>query len=191
MKKEELKEKLGEIIFALGEYYNKPLTADQIDMYSEDLLVLSPEELTFAVKKYRTIESNTFFPLPAALIALVRPKENTDLDIAREVSARIIESVSRFGSYRIKDAKKYIGELGWKVVERQGGWNTVCSELNEDNKATRQAQMRDLTLSIMKMSLNGTLDVPIGLPQAPMQKQIGSLVGVFSQQKSLGGQNEQ
>lgn len=181
-----LKEALGEIIFALGEYYDKKLTATQIEMYVEDLMVLSPEQLTFAVRKYRTIPENHFFPLPAKLIALVTPKENTELDLGREVAGRIIQAVSKFGQYLHEEAKEFIGQVGWKVVERQGGWSNVCSELNNDNKGMLQAQMRDLAISIMRMGSNGTLDAPIGIPQGPMQKQIGELVNKFSDKKAIG-----
>jgi len=185
-KPQNLREALGEIVFALGEYYDKKLTATQIEMYVEDLMVLTPDELVFAIKKYRTIPENHFFPLPAKLIALVTPKENSELDIGREVSGRIIQAVSKFGHNNSMEACKFIGDLGWKVVHRNGGWAAICSELNENNKGIMQAQMRDLAISIMRMSTNGTLDAPIGIPQPPMQKQIGQLVNQFSNQKTIG-----
>lgn len=181
-----LKEQLGEIIFALGEYYDKKLTATQIEMYVEDLMVLKPDELVFAIKKYRTIPENHFFPLPAKLIALVTPKENTELDLGREVAGRIIQAVSKFGHNNSTSACEFIGDLGWKVVQRNGGWAAICSELNENNKGIMQAQMRDLAISIMRMSANGTLDEPIGLPSGAMQKQIGQMVNQFSNQKTIG-----
>jgi len=149
-------------------------------------LVLSPEELTFAIRKYRTIPENHFFPLPAKLIALVTPKENSELDIGREVSGRIIQAVSKFGHNNSMEACKFIGELGWKVVHRNGGWAAICSELNENNKGIMQAQMRDLAISIMRMSANGALDAPIGIPQPQIQKQISELVNKFSDKNAIG-----
>lgn len=186
LKNKPIKEALGEIVFALGEYYDKKLTATQIEMYVEDLMVLSPEELTFAIRKYRTIPENHFFPLPAKLIALVTPKENSELDIAREVAGRIIQAVSNYGHNNIFSAEEFIGPVGWKVVKRFGGWASICAELNQDNRGTMTAQMRDLAISIMRMSANGTLDAPIGLPQGTIQKQIGEMVNQFSNKKTIG-----
>lgn len=151
-------------IAALGAFYDKPLSAQQITMYAEHLMVLSPEELSFAIKKYQSDPENKFYPLPAILVSMVKPKENSELDIGREVAGRIIQAVSKHGYTNPNQAKEFIGELGWKVVERQGGWVTLCSEMNDQTKGIMQAQMRDLAISLLRMSMNGTLDQPINLP---------------------------
>jgi hypothetical protein len=166
-----------EFITKLGMYYDKALNAEQVKMYADHLMVLSPDELKEATRLYQSNPENKFFPLPAVLIALIKPKENSELDVAREVSAKIIQAVSRFGSYRSKDAHEWIGEHGWKVVERQGGWANICQELNENNKGMLQAQMRDLALSIGRMSKNGSLDQPIGLPQQENAAAVKKLIG--------------
>lgn len=166
-----------EFITKLGMYYDKALNAEQVKMYAEHLMVLSPDELKEATRRYQLDPENKFFPLPAVLIALIKPKENSEIDIAREIAGRIIQSVSKYGSYRHADAREFIGDTGWIVVERQGGWTNICQEMNEDNKGMMQAQMRDLALSVMRMQKNGTIDQPISIEQKKQAAEVKQLIG--------------
>lgn len=172
-----MKRQYMEFVTKLGMYYDKALNATQVSMYADHLMALTPDELREAIRIYQLNPENKFFPLPATLIALMKPAESSELDIAREVAAKIIQAVSKFGSYRSKDARESIGEHGWKVVERQGGWVNICQDLNESTKGMMQAQMRDLALAIGRMSKNGTLDQPIGLPQKQTAEAVKALIG--------------
>lgn len=66
-----MKAKIAQQIIGLAEYYDKTLTANQIEMFVEDLGGISFEQLQYAVKKYRTDPANVFFPLPAKLLGIV------------------------------------------------------------------------------------------------------------------------
>lgn len=61
---------ITKIVLAFAEYYDKTLSETQIQMFVEDLMGLSPDQLKMAVKKYRMDPANVFFPLPAKLIEI-------------------------------------------------------------------------------------------------------------------------
>lgn len=180
---------IAKILTALAEYYDKTLTAGQLAMYVEDLIMLSPVELLRAVQEYRTKPENNWFPLPAKLVALARPQP-TDEQNAIDAITRIIQAVAKFGSYRNEDAKNFIGEMGWFVVQREGGWQNVCALLNEDNIGMLRAQWREMAKAFSSRSRAGTLGLA---PELPVQKSkpeqlssFGNLIGRI-EQKSKGG----
>lgn len=158
-----MKKQIVEILEALAAYYREQLSPLQLAMYAEDLSCLTPEQLVEAVKTYRRNPANKFFPLPAALIGVIRPVEN-EADDGRDIASRVIAAVAKFGSYQAEGAKKHIGEIGWECVQRMGGWKTVCSELTEETKGIMNAQIRDLAMTLKKKSMNGTIATPQDFP---------------------------
>jgi hypothetical protein len=151
-----MKNELAKIVFALGAYYDKKLSPEQIKMYVDDLSVLTPQELNFAIKQYRNDPANSFFPLPAKLIGIIKPVE-TDQDLGRLVAGWIMSAVLKFGSYRVQEAKAFMGEIAWEVVKLQGGWASICALDTEDLKA-EQPRWRDIAMSVNKRSKLGTLN---------------------------------
>jgi hypothetical protein len=151
-----MKNELAKIVFALGAYYDKKLSPEQIKMYVEDLTVLTPHELNFAIKQYRSDPANSFFPLPSKLIGIIKPVEN-DQDLGRLVAGWIMSAVLKFGSYRVQEAKTFMGEIAWEVVKLQGGWSSICALDTEDLKA-EQPRWRDLAISVNKRSKLGKLN---------------------------------
>lgn len=158
-----MKKQIIEILEHLAIYYRETLSPIQLAMYAEDLSCLTPEQLTKAVKTYRQNPANKFFPIPAALIAVINPVE-TEIDDGRDIASKVIGAVSKFGSYQAQNAKEYIGEIGWECVKRMGGWVTLCSELTEENKGIYNAQIRDLSMTLKKKSINGTIATPQDFP---------------------------
>lgn len=138
---------LTEILIAFGEYYDRKLTTTQIAMYVEDLTALTPDELRAACKLYRQDPKNDRFPLPAKLIALVRPVASAE-DIGRDTAAAIIDAVHRAGNNNSERAREIMGELGWAIVARMGGWACFCQELTNENLTTYRAQIRDLAATM-------------------------------------------
>lgn len=133
------------ILGALGEYYDKPLTATQLAMYSEDLMDLEPSELTAAILTYRNDPRNTRFPLPPQLKAAIGTVLNPE-DEAVQIVARILMAIGQIGPYRTEEAKAAIGEVGWRVVQAEGGWGAVC-DVQTDDLPIRKAQWRNLAKS--------------------------------------------
>lgn len=152
------------IVAALAEYYDKQLTANQMSMYVHDLLELQPDELLKAIYEYRNIADNHFFPLPAKLKSLAKPKPSEEQNAVDAVS-RIIEAISKFGPYRYEEARKFVGEIGWMVIQRDGGWNAVCQFLTEDNMGQFRAQWREMAKAFSARSKAGLTDVPPDLPR--------------------------
>lgn len=151
------REQIMQIVKALGSYYDKALTAEQIVMYTDDLQNISPADLSTAIKKYRLDPKNDKFPLPAKLIGMLNQGTAPD-DIGREVSSRVIGAISKYGYTNPDKAEAFIGELGWLVVKRLGGWVQLCEQINNSNMTTWMAQIRDLSMTLHKRSESGIVD---------------------------------
>lgn len=130
------------LVSALGEYYRVPLTPGQVAMYSQDLMALEPEQLAQAINTYRNDPRNDRFPLPVKLKAMVGLAINPE-DEAVQISGRILGAIAAIGPYRSQDAREAIGEVGWQVVQAEGGWQTIC-EVQTDDIPIRKAQWRNL-----------------------------------------------
>ena len=179
-----MKKAIVEILEALAAYYRTQITPMQFAMYAEDLSCLSPDELVKACKEYRRNPANKFFPLPSALIAIVKPVE-TELDLGQDVASKVIGAVSKFGSYRSTEAREWIGQIGWECVQRMGGWSTICAELTEDNKGTFFAQIRGLAQTVNKKAINGTLNQPQNFPDQIGTGEAQKLIGQFTRKAAI------
>lgn len=115
-------------LLTLSVYYQKPLDDTTLVMYCEDLADYDFDQVQLAMRKYRQNPKNKFMPLPAQLIEMFSPQISED-QAAREITGRIVEAVSRFGYARGEDAKEYIGEIGWSVIQVYGGWIGLCEGL--------------------------------------------------------------
>ena len=151
------KKEIMKIVFALGEYYSKQLTESQIAMFSEDLSKISLSDLVAAINKYKSIPENVNFPLPAKIISMVNPTID-DKETAIDAVNLIISAVSRFGHNNKKAAKQFMGELAFETVERFGGWQHLCENLNQSNEGTFRAQLRELAVVVNKKSMLNELD---------------------------------
>ena len=174
-----MKKAIIEILEGLAIYYRAQITPTQFAMYAEDLAHLTPEQLIHACREYRKNPAHKFFPLPAELMAIVKPIE-TELDLGQEVASKVIGAVSKFGSYRGEEARTWIGEIGWECAKRMGGWVTICAELTEENKGTFFAQIRGLAQTLNRQAKAGTLDQPRDFAPAIEANQIRELISDFS-----------
>lgn len=171
-----------DIVGQLGEYFSKDLTANQVTMYAEDLMVLSPEQLVTAIKIYRNDPSNKFFPLPSQLIGIITPTV-TAIDRGRIVAGRIMTAIRRFGYMNVSEARAFIGELGWEVVKLQGGWKSLC-ELSSEAIKAEQPRWRDMAVTLDTQAKLGTLDQAPALPKSASE--IKNINFVTNAIKSLG-----
>lgn len=105
------------------------------------------------------------FPTIAEIQELITPVPLA-LDQAKDAAARIIAAVSKYGRYNLESAKVFIGELGWKAVERTGGWSNLCAQLTAENTSIYMAQYRELTAALYRKSQMGLLDYAPALPEA-------------------------
>lgn len=83
------------------------------------------------------------FPSVREIREILEPEARPE-DEAAEIASRIVRVVARIGPYREAAARDALGPLGWDIVQRQGGWMTVCEMLSYDNLPQLQAQWRRL-----------------------------------------------
>lgn len=146
---------LRQVILATANYYRQQISEDVLEMYAEDLADLSPELCIAGYNQYRRNPANKTFPLPAQIRELVNPGEFIGAEVqAREIAARIIGAISKFGWNNGREAQVYIGPIGWSVVLSSGGWSKLCEDVgpgyDKINPATLQAQLRDRIEGIVR-----------------------------------------
>jgi len=156
---------LKRLIFITAEYYGKTLSKEVLKMRAEDLFDLPLIQTKDAYHRYRLDPKNKFDPLPSQIREIVQPVV-TDDSLAKDAAARISGAVSKFGHTNPDEARKYIGELGWRVVTMVGGWSHICRELGVNlSENTSYAQWRDLAKALIEKQRAGTLDLPPALPE--------------------------
>jgi len=165
---------LTEILLAFGEYYERTITPTQLAMYVEDLSVLTPEELTAACKLYRQEFKNEKFPLPAKLIALARPVQSSE-DVGREVSSAIFAALHADGHSNPQRARGRMGELGWEIITRMGGWANFCAEVTNENQTTYRAQVRELAATMHRRRDSEAKRSELALPNFETVSKISNL----------------
>jgi hypothetical protein len=135
---------LTKALAILASYYQKQMPDMVLKMYARDLSDLSLAQTLSAIETYRKDPKNRTMPLPAQLRVIVEPSVDPD-SAAREISGRIVQAVVKHGFYRGQEAREFIGEIGWRVVERNGGWGHICTNLGVSiDESTFKAQARDL-----------------------------------------------
>jgi hypothetical protein len=109
-------------------------------------------------------------PAIADVIEIISPKDVAkiaDEDLAAVAASRIIGAVRKIGVSsdpdRNRRAREWVGELGWQVVENNGGWRFLCETLNTDDIPTVRAQFRREATALLAMSRRGDVTPP-GLP---------------------------
>ena len=152
---------IKKLLIGLAEYFEKALTPGQLSMYSEDLEEFTLEEIGLAIQAVRRNPAQKFFPLPASLREEIVGNAR---DEALEASNRILEGMTRFGYTNPERAKQFIGELGWRVVEREGGWQYLCQRVQGDDLPILKAQWRELAAATIRRG-NAGIDSAPALPK--------------------------
>jgi len=112
------------------------------------------------------------FPSIAQFLRLTTGCVMSDEEIGQDIAGRIEESISRFGFYNSEQARKSIGELGWKVVEKSGGWEQICEGTTNDMLPSCRKQWRELAAMLhKKFYLQGSNEAP-ALPQSNSVKEL-------------------
>lgn len=135
---------IGEMWLGLAAMYGKEIQRAALSMMLDAVSDLPADRVKIALREWARVSKNRSHPLPADLIAQVFPTVDDD-SMAREIASRIVGAVSKFGWPNPTEAKQYIGDVGWGIVERYGGWLFVCQNLGVTLElGTFQAQARDL-----------------------------------------------
>ena len=170
--------RLKEVILLTANYYGRTLNEQVLGMYADDLAGYDEGRVIEAYKTFRRNPKNKTFPLPAQIIEILEPQISVDTQ-AHEIVSRIVQSISKFGYVGHRHAQPFIGEVGWAVVRRLGGWEYLCREHGDSiNPGQFYAQTRELIKSQLEIQntpnvdmsrlLNGPEKVTSQLP-APVQ----------------------
>lgn len=183
------KRKIFEVI-KLAAYYEKVFSDEQISMYTEDLEALTDEETVLACRLYRQNGANTFFPRPVAKLVELIKKPVSNEDQAQLIVSSIFQMFKKHGeswsdgSYTTVNSEfanyfkgrdflhksfdeavlSEIGPNGLMVVQKFGGWRSVCNNIFESPEGVVRAQLHKLaTASLNLYEKTGAFD----LLQAP------------------------
>lgn len=155
--------------------FDKILDPDVLRMIIEDLSDLDFAQIINALHLYRRNEKSIYWPKANQIRALVNPTQSVDT-LANEAASRIRAAVPMFGWPNPIEARAYIGELGWGIVERNGGWQYLCENLGVDlSQLTFHAQARDLAKAMIESEKAGLGNRPVGLPEPENKNQIGNI----------------
>lgn len=147
-------------------FYDAPVNEVKVKMFAVELQDLDVVRVSQALAAFRQEKGRRMMPMPSDIRDKIKPLSLSDDTLAIEAVARIVQSLSRFGGYRGEDAKAYIGELGWEVVKRQGGWTELCTNVGVDSPVgVFQAQAIKIAKAVLEQSRAGTLGAPPELPQ--------------------------
>jgi hypothetical protein len=117
-----------------------------------------------AIKSIRRDPKTTKLPLPAVIRQRIAP-ELSDDNMSVLAANKIWDAIAKFGWPNHKEAKTFLGELPWAVVEHAGGWVSVCQESGSGNPQAFKAQLRELSKSVIARAKSGNLDEPMYLPE--------------------------
>lgn len=150
-----------------AEYYSRQLSETVLAMYAADLEDLEPDKVCAGYQQYRRNPQNRTFPLPAQIRELVNPEEFVAVETqAREIAARIMGAIPKFGWANPKEAQSYIGPHGWALVDRAGGWRYLCENTQARQVPMMIAQFRDQLEGTLRYSLPVVERTIAALPSA-------------------------
>lgn len=140
------------------------LTPELIALYDRNLCASGYPKLVMALD-YVIVNRKSRDPFPSIkeIRDLVAPESDPEVE-AIEAAGRIVQAVTRVGPYQTEKAREFIGELGWLVVQREGGWQTVCQILTDDNIGILKAQWRQMAKAQYARAKAGVVTAP-ALPQ--------------------------
>lgn len=156
------------------------LTPELVELYDRGMRRFGYDRALKAVEEHIiTRRGQDRFPSIGDLVRLIQPEENDD-DAAVEVAGRIFDAIARFGYWNPKEAQDYVGEVGWLVVARNGGWAALCEGTLSRNVPALKAQFREMALSILRRARAGTLGQAPRLPSSRLPAEpvpVKSLLG--------------
>ncbi len=166
-------------LFALARVTAFELDEPTAQLYLERLADVSPADLTRALD---TLFDDAGVGRPFPSVAAIRKAATGQLPAheqraaddadARTAATLIMGAISKHGGIRdLERVRASIGELGWAVVERRGGWQVICDVVNYANMATYEAQFRELARAVIQRRRDGVDDVPPALPPMGNRRQ--------------------
>jgi hypothetical protein len=138
--------------------FDKSRISIMISVLEEEFGDVGAQKILDSIVEYRRDPKNKVFPSASALQGYLRPVVSTDAQ-AQEIAGRITESISKFGYTGGAQAKAFIGEIGWSVVQRFGGWAEICRDHGVNIQPGQFfAQTRDMIKAKIEINKAGKSD---------------------------------
>jgi hypothetical protein len=140
--------RVGEMWLTIAQVFNKEIQPSALKMMLDSIDDLAFEKVEKALSSWVGKTKQMRHPFPAEIRAMCEECLDPDTK-GKLISSRVIEAISRFGYCNADDARKYIGETGWIVVKRFGGWQYVCENVGVTMQlSTFTAQARDIAIAL-------------------------------------------
>lgn len=152
---------LAKAILLTAAYYGREISEAVLKMYLRDLSDLDETKCILAYDAWRKMPENRTFPLPAQIREMLNPTISlTNEQKAADIAGRLVGAVSKFGYANAQEAREFIGEVGWQIVELRGGWNFICRNLGVSlSPSTFEAQARkQIEFSLKSNQVFGSLE---------------------------------
>jgi hypothetical protein len=161
-------------LVAMSTIFEKPINEFTLAWYCGAFEDLDPSKVADALKQYSRTTKFRQLPTPMQIREMLSPQMNPDNE-AREAAARIVQAVGKYGYMSGLEAKQFVGALGWRVVERMGGWAFLCENLGDGlQQGTFMAQARDLAKATLERAALGYDQIAptISTPQTNQIKEL-------------------
>lgn len=146
------------LILGLAEMYGEQFTELRLGIYAGALQDLTPAQVEYAVSEIAKDPSLTRFPLPAIIREKIIPTLTLE-NAANELVGRALEAVARFGYVDPIGAKEYLGEIAWRALPNENGWQDFCC--SEIPQGIARAQLRERIVSVLRReNPNGRVALP-------------------------------
>jgi hypothetical protein len=153
---------LSKVIKSVASIYNKSLDIGAIEMMIDLFEGYELEKIKSAYKHFMSTAKASHFPMPGQIIEILNPSLSTEAK-ANQIARMIPEAILKFGYPNPTEAKAYIGEIGWQIVQSKGGWFDVCNYHGDVwDAGTFHAQARDSAKAIIEASALGLHRQAIG-----------------------------
>ncbi|WP_397602124.1 hypothetical protein [Silvanigrella sp.] len=119
--------KCAMIIREICQRCEKSLSENYIKSWLKSCIKLGEKKALFALGEiYKKAKQGYMIPSIFEFEQLAESETEPSLQIAE----RIVRGMQLFGAYKNEEAKEYVGELGWKIVQNNGGWQEMCYTTN-------------------------------------------------------------
>lgn len=140
------KKDLAKQIAQTAFWYGLEMSAERLSLILNHWMAtnISPHLLIDAYKRFTEVSKFNRFPTPAEIYGMIDPELSVE-DEANLIATKIRQAISRCGYADPEGARKFIGDVGWNIVIRFGGWLYICENHGELlNPSTFHAQCRDV-----------------------------------------------
>lgn len=201
---QEQRTKIGRVWVSLAQLHGKELNPGVLKMILDSVSDLDPDQVLNALNQWAKTSKMLRHPLPAEIRQMVCP-ELDENSIAIEIAHKIDYLVIKLGYawemgifngdgmiylntknqafLNFKDAViSEIGEIGWAVVCKRGGWRAVAQSSNEMEEGTFKAQMREQVKAVMTMQKHGA---DLARLEMPSKFDESKSIGMFGNIKQI------